>query len=171
MTLWKRLALLESLIVIALDQLTKYLVLHSHAIPDHGRDNVTSFFALVRWWNRGVSFGMLNGLNTPELQRTLLMFLTLGIVMVLFYALFRAEKRLTMAALGLIIGGAFGNLIDRVLYGAVADFLYFHWHQYDFPAFNLADSCVVTGVGLLMLQGLGLGRDRSASFIDTKDPA
>lgn len=108
---------------------------------------ITDFFSLVYVWNRGVSFGMFNKLKDSQLIFTIIQFL---IIMVLFFWLFSNEKRHFTYALGLIIGGAFGNVIDRINKGAVADFLDFHIGAYHWPAFNLADSCVFIGVVILI---------------------
>ncbi len=156
--------LIVMLAVAVLDQIAKWLVFTEIAPGEHDRVEVLPFFALVHWWNRGISFGVLNGLDRPELQRAVLVLLTLAIMVILAVNLKRAERTLPAFAFGLIMGGALGNLIDRLHYGAVADFLYFHYRSYDFPAFNVADSCVCIGVGLLLLDSTGLGRAKSASF-------
>ncbi len=159
-------ALVVALIAACADQASKWFVLNRMQVPDHEQVPVLPFFSIVQWWNRGVSFGMGNGTDTSGLQRNLLVLLTLTILAVLGVSLRKARKTWVIAALGLVIGGAIGNLIDRLHYGAVADFLYFHYQQYDFPAFNVGDSCVCIGVGLLLLDGLGLKSKRSVSFKD-----
>src|SRR5262249_31761137 len=78
----------------------------------------------------------------------------LAVVAMLIVWLSKIETRISAAALGFLIGGAIGNVIDRLRYGAVVDFLDFHLGQAHWPAFNVADSAVVTGVGLLLLQSL-----------------
>jgi signal peptidase II len=154
-------------LVIAADQITKWLIVTSPRLArPHSSLEILPFFSLVHWTNKGISFGLLNALNTPDAQRNVLAFLTIAILAVLAMVLCRAEKWLTIVALGLIMGGAIGNLIDRLLYGAVTDFLYFHYLSYDFPAFNVADSCVCIGVGLMLLEGFGAGGKKSASFSD-----
>ena len=107
---------------------------------------ITSFFNLVHVWNRGVSFGMFNNLPNSWIIFSTIQFL---IAAALLVWLFKNEKIHFSYALGLILGGAFGNLIDRILHGAVADFLDFHIFTYHWPAFNLADSAVFIGVMIL----------------------
>lgn len=111
--------------------------------------NVTSFFNWVMVWNKGVSFGMMQG-DTP----TFLIVTTLAICAAFSVWLTRVTHWLPMTALSLVIGGALGNVIDRVRFGAVADFLDFHAFGYHYPAFNLADSAITVGIALLVLDGL-----------------
>lgn len=112
---------------------------------------IFNFFSLVLVWNRGVSFGMFNQLEKGPLLLSLLQFTIMCIV---FCWLYRNNKPHFSVALGLIAGGALGNLADRVKNGAVADFLDFHIASYHWPAFNLADSCVFIGVAILLLDDL-----------------
>jgi signal peptidase II len=96
-------------------------------------------------WNTGVSFGMFRGL--PPI---VLLVITGGVVTGLLIWLYKTDKPCERWALSLIIGGALGNIRDRILYGAVFDFLDFYVGSYHWPAFNLADSCIVVGVLLLV---------------------
>lgn len=112
---------------------------------------VFDFFNLVYVWNRGVSFGMFNQLQHSQIIFSLIQS---TILIILFIWLARNEKLHFTYALGLIIGGAFGNLFDRVKNGAVADFLDFHIASYHWPAFNLADSFVFIGVMILIFDDL-----------------
>jgi signal peptidase II len=114
--------------------------------------DVTGFFRLVIIHNEGISFGMLNGLS-PQISFALTLFAAAVTIGLLIW-LGRTRSHLTGLALGLLIGGAIGNIVDRLRFGAVIDFLYFHYRNLYWPAFNLADSAVVTGVALLLLQGL-----------------
>jgi len=104
-------------------------------------------FNLVLIRNRGVSFGLMK-----ELPWWGLAFLGLAIVTVLSVWLWRAGSRLSGAAIGLIIGGALGNIADRIRWGGVTDFLDFHIDEYHWPAFNFADVAIVSGVGLMLLK-------------------
>jgi signal peptidase II len=114
---------------------------------------VTSFFNLVLVWNHGVSFGMFNdGVANPT-QVAFLSAFTLTVVGVIIYLLAKVENKVAAIAYGLVIGGAIGNLIDRVLYGAVVDFLDFHAFGYHWFAFNIADSIILIGVLLLVFEG------------------
>jgi signal peptidase II len=108
---------------------------------------IFSFFSLVAVWNRGVSFGMFNSIENPQI---ILSILQGSIALILCFWLYNNQKKHFAIALGLIIGGAFGNVLDRIMHGAVADFLDFHIANYHWPAFNLADSCVFIGVTILL---------------------
>jgi signal peptidase II len=135
-------------LVIVLDQLSKWAILMFLDDPTA----VTPFFNLVVVWNRGVSFGMFD--TAGALGPWLLSGLALAVVGALVFWLRRVEHSLAGVALGLIIGGALGNVIDRVRFGAVVDFLDFHAYGYHWPAFNVADSAICIGAALLLLDGL-----------------
>jgi len=117
---------------------------------------VTPFFNLVFTWNRGITFGLFNqrGTEGADVGRWLLIAVTGAIVIGLLVWLFRAKGWRLLLALGLVIGGAIGNLVDRVVHGAVADFLDFHLMGYHWYVFNIADAAIVCGVGLLLLDSL-----------------
>ena len=112
---------------------------------------IFDFFNLVYVWNRGVSFGMFNQLRYSQIIFSLIQS---TILVILFVWLSRNDKLHFTYALGLIIGGALGNLVDRIKNGAVADFLDFHIASYHWPAFNLADSFVFIGVMILIFDDL-----------------
>lgn len=116
-----------------------------------GYIEVTGFFNLVMVWNRGISFGLLPSEGTG---RWLLIAVTAAIVVALVAWLARATERWLALSLGLVIGGATGNIFDRVYYGAVADFFDVHAFGYHWPAFNVADSAIVVGVGMLALDAV-----------------
>lgn len=139
-----RLGLLISLHWFVLDQATKWWILEHVMVPPTVIP-ITGFFNLVLGRNSGVSFGFLSG--APSWFLTLF---TIGIVIGLLVWMAREETRLPSAALGLISGGAVGNIVDRLNHGAVTDFLDFHLGGYHWPAFNLADMGIVTGVTLLL---------------------
>jgi len=153
--------LILALFIIAADQAVKWWVLdlfRSGAARAALSYEITGFFNLVLVWNRGVSFGMFNH-DTLVMP---IMLIALAAVLVGFVTrwLMRAETWLEAAAFGLIIGGALGNVIDRIRRGAVVDFLDFHIHfqgiDHHWPAFNVADSAIVVGAGLILyLWGLG----------------
>ena len=106
---------------------------------------VTSFFNLALVWNYGVSFGMFAVLRQP----LMLSGLSVAIICILLIWLTKNLSKLIAVALGLVIGGAIGNIVDRLRFGAVTDFLDFHIGTYHWPAFNIADSCIFIGVVLL----------------------
>jgi signal peptidase II len=144
--------------VVVLDQLSKSAVrgyFAGHAAGEH--ENVTSFFNIVLIYNRGMSFGLFNG--GGGLNALLFSLVAAAIVAVLVYWLSRVESPLLAVAIGLIIGGAIGNVIDRIRFGAVVDFLDFHAGFWHWPAFNVADSAICVGVAVMLLDGLRLRRE------------
>ncbi len=135
-------------LVLIADQISKWWIV-DHVMVRPRVIEVTPFFNIVMTWNRGVTFGMLA--SDGETTRWLLIVLSLAVVGVLLVWLARTAARLPAFALAAVIGGALGNVIDRLNYGKVADFLDFHLAGWHWPAFNLADSAIVCGVGLLLL--------------------
>ena len=150
------LGLLIALAVLAADQAAKWAALALLA-PPAAPIAVTPFFNLVLVWNRGVSFGMFGGQDAAYLPWVFVA-LALAIVAFLLTWLRRAPDGLTATALGLVIGGALGNVVDRLRFGAVVDFLDFHVAGYHWPAFNLADAAICVGAGLLLVSGLFVPR-------------
>jgi signal peptidase II len=148
-TLWIPGALL-SVLILALDQATKWWVLDVLRLQEIGRMAVAGPFDLTMVWNRGVSFGFLTA--DSEVGRWGLVIMTSVIALVFAIWLARADRPLTVIALGTVIGGAIGNTIDRTVYGAVADFIdvtetvpFFPW------VFNVADAAINVGAALLIL--------------------
>lgn len=137
-----------ALLVLIADQASKPWLLGLMERNPGGLE-VTPFFNLVMVWNRGVSFGLFS--DGSDLRRILLMLAAGGITLWLLLWLWRGASRLVSVALGMVIGGAIGNVIDRLHYGAVADFFDFHLFGWHWPAFNIADCAIVVGVGLLLL--------------------
>ncbi len=149
---------LISAVVIALDQTTKLWVQSVLAYGEHM--TVTSFFDLFLVHNSGAAFSLLA--DAGGWQRILFSAFALVASGVIIYLLRKSpEKTLFCFALSLILGGALGNLYDRVTLGYVVDFLYFHYAAHGFPAFNVADSAITGGVMLLLWDG----------FNDTRKPA
>ncbi|MDH3240051.1 MAG: signal peptidase II [Alphaproteobacteria bacterium] len=136
------------LLILGLDQASKWWIVSKIMVPAR-EIALTPFFNIVMVWNRGITFGLFGG--APEAGRWILVGLSLVIVAVLASWMVRTSRSWVAAALGAVIGGALGNVIDRLHYGAVADFLDFHYAGWHWPAFNLADSAIVIGVGVLML--------------------
>lgn len=142
-----------ALIALASDQLTKLWIVAS--LPQASRiDVIEGFFAITHVRNPGAAFGLLQ--NLPESIRTPFFLVVSGVAIVLVASFYRSLPpwdRLSAAALGLILGGAVGNLIDRVTRGEVVDFLHFRvWGDFSWPDFNLADSWIVIGVALLLVE-------------------
>ena len=134
--------------VLVFDQLTKFWMLN-YVLNERPGIELTSFFNLVYAWNTGVSFSMFNDSGATG---TLLLCLTAAlIVAALLWWLYREKVRAVQIGLGMIIGGALGNLVDRVRLGAVFDF-YLGVHHW--PAFNVADSFICIGAAVIILHGL-----------------
>ena len=144
------------------DQLTKSVLLYliTGGVPLFGMAwdivpvpylmaHVCNFFNIVFTWNPGASFSMLRGVG--ETAPIIMVVLTAFIIGLITYYLFARAPKYERAPLALIVGGAIGNLIDRVRFGAVVDFLDFHIGGWHWPAFNIADSCIVIGVAWLLI--------------------
>jgi signal peptidase II len=145
--LWLGLAV----VVLLADQFTKILILGHYQLGDSTM--VTSFFNVVRVHNAGAAFSFLS--DASGWQRWL--FIGIGAVaMVLIVWMLRSNptQRLFSAALTLILGGAMGNVLDRLLYGYVVDFIDVHWAGWHFPAFNVADSAISVGAAVMILDEL-----------------
>jgi len=138
-------------IVIVLDQFTKTLILGDFALGEARR--VTGFFNVVRVHNTGAAFSFLAGAS--GWQRWF--FVGLGVVAAVFIVwMLRSHgtQKVFGWALALILGGALGNVIDRLLHGHVVDFIQVHWGGWYFPSFNVADSAITVGAALLILDEL-----------------
>ncbi|EME70213.1 lipoprotein signal peptidase [Paramagnetospirillum caucaseum] len=155
-------------LIILLDQLSKYWIIEKVMRPEgvdgtpfHSatRIEVLPFFDLVMAWNRGVSFGI--GNSGGEWNAVILSALAVAICVGMAVWLAKAETLPLQLALGGIIGGALGNVIDRARFGAVADFLDVHVAGYHWPAFNVADSAITIGAVFLIADSLFAGRDSS----------
>ncbi len=143
-----RLGLVVAFVALVIDQVSKTWFLHVYDIAEKSPVAVTPFFNLVMVWNRGISYGLFQ--QDSDLGRYMLIAVKLAVTVGLLIWLWRVTDRVLAVALGLIIGGAIGNAIDRVVYGAVADFFHFHAYGYSWYVFNLADVAVVAGVALLL---------------------
>lgn len=131
---------------VALDQLVKYLV--ETGMDMHVQVDVLPFLALYRTHNTGIAFSMLSDVGSVGL-----IVLTLGVVALVGWIASRTEpsQRLSRFGFALIVGGAIGNLIDRVWHGYVIDYVLFHLPQWSFAIFNLADAFITVGAGLVIL--------------------
>ena len=145
-------------IVIALDQLSKWVILTEVMDPPRIIE-VTGFFNFVLVGNRGVSFGLFAS-DAWWVQPAFAAFATLISVFLGFW-MRRAENRFLAVSLGLVIGGALGNAIDRLAHKAVIDFLDFHVAGYHWPAFNIADSAITVGVIFIIAEGLFAGQKKT----------
>lgn len=147
MLMWLGLAF----IILMIDQFTKVLIVGYYHLGDS--TTVTSFFNVVRVHNYGAAFSFLAGAG--GWQRwffTVLGFVAAGVIVWMLKS--HAGQRLFSFAMACILGGAVGNVVDRLMYGYVVDFLDFHWRGIHFPAFNLADSAITLGAGCLILDEL-----------------
>ena len=144
-----RIGVVVTLLALALDQLSKWWMLHVYKLAERGRVEVTPFFDLVMLWNTGISYGLFP--QESDLGRYLLIGFSFLVSAALFVWMLRSHSGLLAIALGLIIGGALGNAIDRLVYGAVADFVSLHAFGFYWYVFNVADVAIVAGVGLLIL--------------------
>ena len=143
------LGILAALVVLAADQASKAWVLHGIDLPQIGRIVLLPVLNLTMVWNHGITFGLLNGFGPFAYLG--LAAVALIVVIALVWWLRRAESAVVATALGAIAGGALGNVIDRLRFGAVVDFIDFHigdWHWY---VFNVADAAIVCGVAALVL--------------------
>jgi signal peptidase II len=163
-----RLGLLLAAVVAILDQLTKWLIIEKVMRPEGvwetpfytpTRIEIGPYLEIVMAWNRGVSFGIFS--NDGMWNVVLLSGMSLLIVTLLVVWMRRAPEPMVRLALGLVVGGALGNVVDRIRFGAVADFIYLHWNEHYWPAFNLADSAITVGACVLVLDSLFAGRQSS----------
>jgi signal peptidase II len=137
-----------SLVILILDQFTKVMVIGYYRLGDGS--TVTSFFNVVRVHNEGAAFSFLAGAS--GWQRWLFTGVGVAAVMFILWMLrSHAGQRLFAFAMSCLLGGAIGNLVDRVVYGHVVDFLQFHYAGWYFPSFNIADSAITIGAGALIL--------------------
>ncbi|MCF8160235.1 MAG: signal peptidase II [Polaromonas sp.] len=140
-----------AMLLLLADQFTKVLILGYYQLGDSTR--VTSFFNIVRVHNSGAAFSFLA--SAGGWQRWFFTAIGIGAALVMVWLLKKhAGQKLFAFAIASILGGAVGNVIDRVLYGYVVDFLDFHWAGWHFPAFNVADSAISVGAACLILDEL-----------------
>ena len=138
-------------VIVVIDQITKYFIVQKFVL--HETLYLTPFFNLVRVHNTGAAFSMLA--DAGGWQRVFFIGIAVvASVWVVWLLRRHPEQKLFCLALGMILGGAIGNLIDRVLFGSVVDFVPVHYAGYFFPAFNVADSAITCGAGVLIWDGL-----------------
>ena len=149
-----------AVIVVLLDQGTKALVRSALELHE-GSVVIPGFFDLTRVHNTGAAFGMFNAMDFPFKTLILALVATAALIGLAVYgATLPADQRLARFGLALIVGGAAGNLIDRVRYGYVLDFVDVYWRDWHFWAFNVADAAINVGVALMILDIMGIGRHR-----------
>jgi signal peptidase II len=147
-----------SAIIVVADQATKALV--KAKLPLYDSVNVIpGMLDITHATNTGAAFGILNGVEFPYKAGVMVLVALIALAAVGLYALsLPADQRVARVGLALILGGAFGNLIDRAVAGRVLDFVDVYWRDYHFWAFNVADSAITVGVALMLLDVLGVGR-------------
>src|SRR5690348_7571856 len=146
-------------LTVVVDQISKELLLRHLLKAGALQPVIDGFFQLVIVWNPGVSFGLMGG--DRALPPWVLSAVAIAVCVGLFLWLRRTARPLTGWGIGLVMGGAIGNVIDRARWGAVFDFADFHVHQWHWPAFNVADSAIVVGVGMMFIDSL-IGEGRRA---------
>ncbi len=161
----RQLGVMAAIIGLLADQGSKYWLLEVFDIAARQPVHVTPFFDLVMTWNKGVSYSLFEA--HTDLARWALVAFTMTVTAVLAVWMWRSANRILSLGLGLIVGGALGNAIDRAIYGAVADFAYFFletggWGRLSWYVFNIADVVIVAGVALLLYDSfLGSGREET----------
>ena len=155
-----RLELLIAGLIVVLDQAAKAAI-RSALVQHESVDVIPGFFSLTRVHNFGAAFGLMNTAEFPYKDIVLALVATVALVGLAFYgATLPPGQRLARIGLALIVGGAAGNLIDRISSGYVVDFVDVYWGDWHFWAFNVADSAITIGVSLMILDLLGIGRHR-----------
>ena len=151
-----RSGLVAAIVALVIDQASKLWLLNVYDLGHRGTVAVTPFFDLVLAWNTGISYGWFQ--DSGPMGQTILLAIKVIAVIVLGIWMAKSGTRLAAIGLGLIIGGAIGNAIDRLAYGAVVDFALFHLRigekTYNWYVFNLADVAIVAGVAALLYDSL-----------------
>jgi len=157
---WKFWCLGLAVLTLAIDQFHKWWMLNVYMIADRSPVRVNPFFDLVMVWNRGVSYGLFP--QNSDTGRIVLILLSSLVVILILVWMFRSGSVMVSSALALVAGGATGNIIDRLNFGAVADFFAFQAFGYNWYVFNLADTAIVAGVAGLIYESLFM-RHKSAA--------
>lgn len=140
-----------ALFVIILDQITKYLIIQSFALHQ-SLDIIQNYVTIVHARNKGIAFGIFaaQGSGTQTILLIITSCLAISFIFYLVSSL-KGKQLYATITLSLILGGAIGNLIDRIRWGEVVDFIDLHWYHYHWPAFNVADSAISLGLVLLII--------------------
>ena len=172
------LGIIVAVMALIVDQLSKYIMVEKVMRPEGVMETpfftdkiieILPFFQLRMAWNTGISFSMF---SSGESTCHILLAVQITVTCVIIWYLRQLDRPLLLVAGGLIIGGAVGNIVDRAMFCAVADFLDFYWGTWHFPTFNVADSCISVGAGLWLLDAV-LARPQAHDIKDdpTKDSA
>lgn len=138
-----------SALLVLLDQVTKLWVLAEFQLYEVRE--ILPVFNLVLVYNQGAAFSFLSDAGGWQKWFFICLSSVISLVLLIWLARLKRSEAVLAVALAMILGGAVGNLVDRIRYGHVVDFLDFHWQQWHWPAFNVADSAIVLGVALLIL--------------------
>lgn len=130
-------------LLIIIDQFSKQFAINSLQEQPNYIYNFAPFLSFVYSWNYGISFGWFS--EYYEYSNYAFLVINSFIILYMIYIVYKSETKIVQISICLVIGGALGNLIDRVIKGAVFDFIYFHYNQFSFPAFNMADSFITIG--------------------------
>lgn len=141
----KKLCLIAILIMASSDQMSRLYI--NSLIDERKSIEVSSFIKLVKVWNTGISFGMFSTLPYSDFFFSISSIL---IISILIYLIHKSNDKLTYFSFSLMVGGAIGNVADRIYWGAVYDFIYFHIGNWYWPAFNLADIYIACGTFILL---------------------
>ena len=160
---------IAALIVLAADQASKWWVLNVLDLPSLRQVVLLPVLNLTMVWNRGVTFGLLNGLG--DWGHVVLAAVALAVVVALGFWLRKAENKVVATAIGAIAGGAIGNVIDRIRFGGVVDFIHAHadtpWGDFSWYVFNVADAAIVCGVIVLIVDSQFSKRRQAPDHIAT----
>ena len=166
MTRLARRGAVMALAILIADQASKWWVLEVFDLPSKVSVAVLPVLNLTMVWNRGITFGLLSSDST--LASAMLAAVALGVVVALGLWLRRAERLAVALALGAVAGGAIGNVIDRLRYGAVVDFIHAHAWGWSWYVFNIADAAIVCGVGVLLLDSIFPARQTTTAAAQPK---
>lgn len=162
---YARRGFLLALIVLVADQLSKWWILESFNLPQKGSVELLPFLNFTMVWNKGISMGLMTA--NGDLGRWILVAVTSVVTIALVVWLVRCSDKWLSLALGALIGGAVGNIIDRIIHGAVADFIHLHAFNWSFYVFNVADAMISLGVIILLFDGLR-SEDKSPTRDESK---
>jgi signal peptidase II len=151
-----------AILVLAADQASKWWILHGLDLEQVGQIVLLPVLNFTMVWNRGVTFGLLTGNSAAA--HLALAFFALAVVVVLALWLARTMRLAIAIPVGAIAGGAIGNVVDRLHYGAVVDFIQAHAFGYSWYVFNLADAAIVCGVAALVIDNLLPGRSEPTTL-------
>lgn len=149
-----------SLLVVVLDQLSKFWIMAR--FEEYEVLTVWPVFNLTLVYNTGAAFSFLSDAGGWQRWFFIVLGIVVSLVMVFWLTRLRPVERLTGVGLALVVGGAVGNIIDRIWWGKVVDFLQWHWQDWYWPSFNVADSAITIGVVLLLIDGLRAPKDRES---------